>query len=110
MEQRYLEWDDSQVDEYEIKRRFFVLAIYDIIDNKRRRKMVKVLESFGVRVQKSAFECVLDKKRYDQLLRAAPRCIDHNEDSLRIYLLTGKMSVIIWGCETEIDTGDTIIL
>ena len=31
-----------------------VLIIYDIIDNKRRSKMVKLLESYGVRVQKSA--------------------------------------------------------
>ena len=30
-----------------------ILIIYDIIDNKRRTKMVKLLESYGTRVQKS---------------------------------------------------------
>lgn len=35
--------------------RKLVLIIYDIVDNKRRLAMVKLLESYGRRVQKSAF-------------------------------------------------------
>ena len=34
-----------------------VLIIYDIIDDKRRLRMVKLLEAYGTRVQKSA-RCV----------------------------------------------------
>lgn len=86
------------------------MMIYDIVNNKRRRDMVKTLESFGVRVQKSAFECILDRRRYDRLLKRAPRCIDEKEDSLRIYLLNGKMSILSWGCETNTDDSDIIIL
>ena len=110
MERRYLEWEDSLEDEIFGHRRFFVLVIYDIIDDKRRRKLVKVVESFGIRVQKSAFECVLDRRRYDKLLKLAPRCIDPTEDSLRIYLLSGKMSVLIWGNDVQLDSDGPIIL
>lgn len=41
-----------------------VLIIYDIVDNKKRNKMVKCLERYGVRVQKSAFEALLGRKKY----------------------------------------------
>lgn len=34
------------------EKKFFVLIIYDISENKRRNKMVKVLKSYGFRVQK----------------------------------------------------------
>ena len=109
MEKRYLICDDDDtLDEQD--RQYYVLLIYDIIDNKRRRNMVKIAEAFGVRVQKSAFECKLDKKRYDRLLKRAPRCINHEEDSLRIYLLNGRASVMTWGCETNLDSDRLIIL
>jgi len=90
--------------------RYFVLVIYDIIDNKRRRKMAKLLEAFGFRVQKSAFECMLDRRRYDRLIKIVPRLIDHEEDSLRVYLLSGKMSVLSWGNESIVDDCSSIIL
>ena len=63
-----------------------------------------------MRVQKSAFECVLDRKRYDRLLKKAPQCIDVAEDSLRIYLLNGKMSVLIWGNDRLQEDDGSIIL
>ena len=40
-------------------KKYFVLIIYDISDNKRRNNMVKILSSYGFRVQKSAFEAML---------------------------------------------------
>ena len=40
----------------EDERRYIVLVIYDISENRRRARMVKCLERYGVRVQKSAFE------------------------------------------------------
>lgn len=82
-------------------RRYIVLVIYDIVENKKRLRMVKCLEGYGVRVQKSAFECFLNKKQYDKLMSEASRIIDKEVDSLRIYLLADKTSVRSWG------TGDT---
>ena len=54
--------------EVEKSDKFLVLIIYDISDNKRRNKMAHYLESFGFRVQKSAFEAILNKKLYEKLL------------------------------------------
>lgn len=78
-------------------KRYIVLVIYDIVDNKRRSKMVKCLEGFGVRVQKSAFEAYLNKKRYEKLVKYTSNIVDTYEDSLRIYLLADHTSVRSWG-------------
>ena len=45
------------------RHRYIVLAIYDIVDNKRRNKMVKYLEQYATRVQKSCFEGFLTLKQ-----------------------------------------------
>lgn len=41
--------------------RYFVLVIYDVVDNKKRLKLSKYLLGYGIRVQKSAFE-MIDRK------------------------------------------------
>ena len=41
--------------------RYFVLVIYDIVDNKKRLKLSKYLLGYGIRVQKSAFEMMIGK-------------------------------------------------
>ena len=66
---------------------YTILIIYDITDNKRRNRMAKFLEGYGVRVQKSAFETHLTKMRYIIMLRRAEKIIDDETDSLRTYLL-----------------------
>ena len=48
----------------------FVLIIYDIIENKKRLKLAKLLQGYGFRIQKSAFEAVITKKKYKELLKA----------------------------------------
>jgi CRISPR-associated protein Cas2 len=42
------------------KKQVYVLVIYDIIKNKTRNKFAKVLQGYGFRVQKSAFEAIID--------------------------------------------------
>lgn len=59
-----------------MERNFIVLMIYDIVDNKRRNKMVKCLEAYGVRVQKSAFEALLNRRQYEKMLRESSILID----------------------------------
>ena len=43
------------------------VVVYDISDNKERRKVNNILIGFGFRVQKSVFECRLDKRYLNQL-------------------------------------------
>jgi len=78
-------------------RRYIVLVIYDIVVNKERNRMVKCLEKYGVRVQKSAFEAYLTKQKYEKLMQETSAIIDPQTDSLRIYLLANHTSVKSWG-------------
>ena len=78
-------------------KKFIVLVIYDIVDNKVRLKMVKCLERYGVRVQKSAFEALLNRKQYDSMIRRCSRLINPTCDSLRIYILDDLVKIYTWG-------------
>ena len=88
-----------------MERKFIVLMIYDIVDNKRRNKMVKCLEAYGVRVQKSAFEALLNRRQYEKMLRESSILIDEAVDSLRVYVLDDIIDVYTWeiGERKEID-------
>ena len=79
------------------EKRYIVLVIYDIVDNRKRYRMVKCLEKYGLRVQKSAFEAFLTRKQYEKLMAESSRIINKEEDSLRIYLLAEHTSVRSWG-------------
>lgn len=44
-------------------------VVYDITANGERRKVEKVLKGFGFRIQKSVFECRMDRRSKDDLIR-----------------------------------------
>lgn len=88
---------------------FVVLMIYDICDDKRRTKMVKCLESFGTRVQKSAFEGMLTKKLYDKMMKKAHKLIDPKEDSFRVYVVEKLINAYSWGVNKRQDI-DCIVI
>lgn len=90
-------------------RKHFVLVIYDISDNKRRRKMVKVIESYGFRVQKSAFEAVLRPSKYEKLIKEIEKIPDKT-DSIRIYKIQGRGTVETFGQEFTIEDDDVLII
>ena len=79
-----------------MERKFIVLMIYDIVVNIRRNKMVKCLEAYGVRVQKSAFEALLNRRQYEKMLRESSILIDEAVDSLRVYVLLDIIDVYTW--------------
>lgn len=92
-----------------MERKFIVLMIYDIVDNKRRNKMVKCLEAYGVRVQKSAFEALLNRRQYEKMLRESSILINEAVDSLRVYVLDDIIDVYTWGIGERKET-DCVIL
>ena len=92
-----------------MERKFIVLMIYDIVDNKRRNKMVKCLEAYGVRVQKSAFEALLNRRQYEKMLQESSILIDEAVDSLRVYVLDDIIDVYSWGIGERKET-DCVIL
>ena len=91
------------------EQKYLVLVIYDIVDNKRRSQMVKALNSYGLRVQKSAFEAMLTKKQYEIMLNRIKPIIDEQTDSLRVYILNDVVNVYTWGIgESKVD--DCVII
>jgi CRISPR-associated protein Cas2 len=69
-----------------------VVVSYDVhtetADGKRRlRKVAKLCQSFGQRVQLSVFECSLDPAQWVALKARLVGVIDPEEDSLRFYFL-----------------------
>jgi len=65
-----------------MRRRFIVC--YDISDPKRLRKMYRTMRGFGDPLQKSVFTCDLSSKERAHMVRAIPRIIDCQEDSVLI--------------------------
>ena len=70
-----------------------IIVTYDVstetrAGRKRLRRVAKVCESIGQRVQKSVFECRVNLMQYEELERRLLAEIDDKEDNLRLYRLT----------------------
>ncbi len=74
--------------------RMYVVA-YDITDNTRRSRVVKVLEGAGDRVNLSVFECPLTDTEFDQVHRALKEAMDSQKDTVILYKLCANCR-----CET----------
>lgn len=89
------------------------LVCYDVADNKRRQKLVKLLEQQGQRVQYSVFECPLEEKELRQLLEKRwLKVLNLREDNLRIYPLdeTAKKRTLVFGGPPPYEPPDYVIL
>ena len=69
-----------------------VIVCYDVATEttagrKRLRRVAKLCEAIGQRVQKSVFECKVSAMQYEQLERALLAEIDATQDCLRFYRL-----------------------
>ena len=87
----------------------FVLIIYDIVDNKARTKLAKMLLGYGFRIQKSAFEAILTKKKYKELLERLPAYVSV-EDSIKVYKIIGKGQVVSFGKQMDTEQEDIIVI
>ena len=64
-----------------------VVISYDIVDDRTRYRVMKLLKNHGHRVQKSVFECELDERRLLRLREQIQKEIVPEDDSVRYYLL-----------------------
>lgn len=69
-----------------------IIVTYDVSTEtregrKRLRRVAKICEGIGQRVQKSVFECRVDLMQYEELERMLLAEIEQKEDSLRLYRL-----------------------
>jgi CRISPR-associated protein Cas2 len=86
----------------------FYLICYDIVNNSRRTRVCKLLEAYGLRVQKSVFECVLDEKQYEQLSKRLLYLLNKRQDQIRFYPLSAhcRCKVSVLGIQPQIVVDD----
>ncbi|QNM98354.1 CRISPR-associated endonuclease Cas2 [Chitinimonas koreensis] len=78
-----------------------IIVCYDVNTEtregrRRLRRVAKVCESTGQRVQKSVFECQVNQMQYEDLERRLLAEIEPSEDNLRLYRLAETR-----GCEVK---------
>lgn len=93
-----------------------ILVTYDVNTQdangrKRLRKVAKQCTNYGVRVQNSVFECVVDAAQLRMLKKVLYDEIDITKDSLRIYNLGNrtKSNVEHIGAKSAIDVEGELI-
>lgn len=79
----------------EIGDEMLILITYDVNTEtaegrKRLRKMAKECVNYGVRVQNSVFECIMDATKWAEVKAKLEKIIDKNKDSLRFYYLGNR--------------------
>lgn len=75
-----------------------IIVTYDVstetaAGRRRLRRVAKVCESMGQRVQKSVFECLVNEMQLEALERTLLAEIDQAEDSLRFYRIAEPVEV-----------------
>lgn len=93
-----------------------MLITYDVstvsgAGQKRLRKVAKVCQNYGQRVQNSVFECIVDAAQYASLKFQLADIIDKDKDSLRFYQLGNnyKTKVEHIGVKESIDLESPLI-
>lgn len=94
-----------------------IIVTYDVSTEtregrRRLRRVAKICESTGQRVQKSVFECKVNAMQYEELERKLLSEIDETQDSLRFYRLTEPADTKIkeYGNFRTIDFEGTLIV
>jgi CRISPR-associated protein Cas2 len=94
-----------------------ILVTYDVstvekAGVRRLRRVAQACEDYGVRVQKSVFECQVGQTEWVQLKDRLLREIKADQDSLRFYYLdeTAKQRIEHHGVDKPLDFTEPLIL
>lgn len=94
-----------------------ILVAYDVSTEtpegqRRLRRVAKVCQDYGQRVQKSVFECKVDQANFEMLQRRLLKEIKEQEDNLRFYRLSEPLerNVVEFGKFRAIDFEATLIV
>lgn len=87
------------------------VSLTDASGQKRLRRIAKICQNYGVRVQNSVFECVVDETQYVLLRNKLIKEIAADQDSLRFYRLGNnyKGKVEHYGIKREIRVDEPLI-
>lgn len=77
-----------------------LLITYDVntetsAGKSRLRKVAKQCVNYGIRVQNSVFECVVDATQAHELKFKLKKLIDTEKDSLRFYILAINIQIVL---------------
>ncbi|MHB9021350.1 MAG: CRISPR-associated endonuclease Cas2 [Halothiobacillus sp.] len=94
-----------------------IIVAYDVstetsAGRKRLRRVAKVCESIGQRVQKSLFECRVNEMQFEQLERDLLGEIDETLDNLRFYRITEPVELRVkqFGCFRSTDFEGPLVI
>jgi len=84
-----------------------LLLAYDVATDtkdgvRRLRQVAKICESFGVRVQNSVFDLVIEPSELELLLHRLHDVIDQDEDGVRLYRLFGREPLATLGHQRQV--------
>ena len=77
---------------------------YDMVNDKIRNRIAKILSAYGMRVQYSVFECELSKEQFRELYQELAEVeIDVDTDSIKIYPICQKCKsrILVLGKKTD---------
>ncbi len=93
-----------------------ILVTYDVSTKdkpgqKRLRRMAKLCEGFGQRVQLSVFECEIRDTEYERLKAEALKIMDPKQDRVRFYRLVGNRDDFLeeYGTFRAIDFSEPLV-
>lgn len=78
---------------------------YDIADDRRRLKVMKLLRNHGVRVNLSVFECILTRDEAHAFGNRLRRLLRKGKDHLRVYRVCGACQAdrLVYGTYQDSD-------
>lgn len=83
----------------------FLMVSYDIKSNKIRRKVKKIIEGFGKRVQFSVFECFISDSQFNEMKNKINEIVKDKPVSIRFYILCESCDkkIEFYGCGKILD-------
>lgn len=98
-----------------VDHRYYTLVLFDIADIKKYGRLIKILKRYCARIQKSVFEAYLRQRQISELesdiqkLMCSSRFYNP-DDRVRIYKLSGRPCVTIFGAYESIGLEENIFL
>ena len=87
------------------------LVTYDISEDRKRNKVIKLLNEYGKRIQFSCFEIEIHSKKLSYLVSKLQELIDNETDRLFIFPISEYATPFIKKLgKTELDNDSSIVL
>jgi CRISPR-associated protein Cas2 len=97
-----------------LEQKMFYLICYDVVNDRRRDRVSRLFEAYGLRIQKSVFECVLTPDQYASLQKRlqTKRYLNPEEDQIRFYPIAPRHRklVLILGAQPQRQVDDAVFI